>query len=442
MFTKIRLKNFKSFDDITFDISTSKKPKPLVVLYGKNGSGKSNVMSAFVFLSELLTTMDVRDRYENFLAHENELAQINDEKFTTMIRQQFLDGLRNMKNIIKDYKMIDSKDNISVEYEFAIGEKTGKYIIELDDEEIISEQLEFVLNKRKGNYFTCSRDSIVINSAIIKDNILMNSIKESARKYWGKHSMLAILSHERDDKSKKFIQNSFSENLYKLIENFMMMSGALLVGKRRWHSLATKFPIASRPVKGILSLDKEEELDRFTSIFTKVFNYTNKRIAKVYYKKTYLKNKIKYELFEKKYIAGKYIDIPFERESTGNLKLLDFFCHFINTVFGGVVILDEADAGIHELQFYGLIEKIKPYIQGQLIMSAHNTMLMELDDARRFVYVIDDDGESVKIRSISDYEKRTFANNNIRMRYLNDKYGGVPEKNNSIDFGLIFKELE
>ena len=150
MFTKIRLKNFKSFGDITFDISSNKTAKNLVVLYGKNGAGKSNIMSSFVFLKELMSTMDVRDRYEALLAHEDEYSKISDEKLSSMLRQRLLEGLRSIKIIIDDYKMIGSTDNMYVEYNFIIDGRQGKYAVELDESGIVEEELEFVLKKRRG----------------------------------------------------------------------------------------------------------------------------------------------------------------------------------------------------------------------------------------------------------------------------------------------------
>lgn len=441
MFTKIRLKNFKSFGDISFDISSNKTAKNLVVLYGKNGSGKSNIMSSFVFLNELMTTMAVRDRYEAFLAHEDEYPKISDEKISAIIRQSFLDGLRSIKKIIDDYKMVDSTENMYAEYNFVLDGKQGKYIVELDENGIVEEQLEFVLKKRRGIYFKCSSDGLVLNSNIITDNNLVSSIRDSVRKYWGKHTVLAILLHERKDKSKNFAENNFSDNLNLILDRFVSMSSSLLVGNRQWLGLCTKYPIAHEPLEGRISRKYEPELDKFARIFARVFYYTNPQISNVYYKKTYVNNDIDYELFETKRIAGKNIDISFSRESTGNCKLLDFFCRFINTTLDQVVVLDEADAGIHELQFQNLLKELQPYITGQLIMTAHNTLLMELENSRNFIYVIDDDGEQVKIRSISDYDKRTFKNNNIRNRYLSDQYGGLP-KNQGIDFGLLFKELK
>lgn len=440
MFTKIRVKNFKSFSDITFDISSNKMAKKLVVLYGKNGSGKSNIMSAFVFLKELMTTMDVRDKYEAFLAHEAEIQKFSDEKFAAMLRQNFIDGLRNIKKIIDDYKMIDSNENVYAEYDFEIDNKLGKYIIELDDNGIVEEKLEFVLNKRRGTYFKCSKDGFILNNSIIFDNNLISSIKENVHKYWGKHSVLAILIHEIDDKSEKFAENNISDNLNMLLQRFLLISGSLSVGQRRWLNLCSRYPIACQPISGKISIENEKELDKFTDVFTKIFYYTNPKISKIYYRKIYLNNEIEYELFERKMISGKYIDLSFERESTGNHKLLEFFCNFINATIGQVVILDEADAGIHELQFQNLLKELRTYISGQLIMTSHNTLLMELDNSKNFIYILDDASDQIKIRSINDYEKRTFKNNNIRNKYLNNQYGGIPT-NVNIDFELLFKEL-
>ena len=59
MFEYIRLKNFKSFGDIEFNLLDKKgNPKRLILLYGENGIGKSNLASAFFMLSETLRTMD------------------------------------------------------------------------------------------------------------------------------------------------------------------------------------------------------------------------------------------------------------------------------------------------------------------------------------------------------------------------------------------------
>ena len=49
MFEYIKLKNFKSFGNIEFNLSDRKGiPKNLIHVYGENGIGKSNLASAFI----------------------------------------------------------------------------------------------------------------------------------------------------------------------------------------------------------------------------------------------------------------------------------------------------------------------------------------------------------------------------------------------------------
>ena len=58
MFTCVKLKNFKSFNDITLDLTDkNNRPKSLVLIYGENGIGKSNLASAFyISCKRFLTT--------------------------------------------------------------------------------------------------------------------------------------------------------------------------------------------------------------------------------------------------------------------------------------------------------------------------------------------------------------------------------------------------
>ncbi len=67
MFTKIRMKNFYSFNDVTFDLSDGTNSyKSLAIVYGENGSGKTNLMSGLRIFIDLMRTMDVRDMMSKF----------------------------------------------------------------------------------------------------------------------------------------------------------------------------------------------------------------------------------------------------------------------------------------------------------------------------------------------------------------------------------------
>lgn len=431
MFTKITLENFRSFDHIVFDLTEKGNvPKHLAVLYGENGAGKSNLMSAFVLLPELTRTMDVRDAYERLLTRD---AIFQDEKMEKVMREQMRHSLRDMSAIIKDYRMIDCEDPIVAEYEFNINGNNGCYRVEFGQDEIVHERLEYVLNRRRGLYFDCSSDGILINDTVIqgtngKDFLV--DVKETAKRYWGKHSLLAILLYEMKDKSNAFGRDNVTENFNTVLREFRGLSCAVSMGNKSWEGLSSKLQVLKRPLQGHLSLRRETELDYASDFFTQLFTSVDLSVRKIFYKKEFHDNEIYYKLIEEKYIAGNYRRIDFERESAGNCQLLNISCYLLTACMGGVVILDEAEANIHDLLFQKLLEEIRPILKGQVIMTTHNTMLMEASFAREATYILSvdpDNPSDKKIRCISDYRKRTYAANNIRNKYLNCEYGGVPE---------------
>lgn len=431
MFTKITLENFRSFDHIVFDLTEKGNvPKHLAVLYGENGAGKSNLMSAFVLLPELTRTMDVRDAYERLLTRD---AIFQDEKMEKVMLEQMRHSLRDMSAIIKDYRMIDCEDPIVAEYEFNINGNNGCYRVEFGQDEIVHERLEYVLNRRRGLYFDCSSDGILINDTVIqgtngKDFLV--DVKETAKRYWGKHSLLAILLYEMKDKSNAFGRDNVTENFNTVLREFRGLSCAVSMGNKSWEGLSSKLQVLKRPLQGHLSLRRETELDYASDFFTQLFTSVDLSVRKIFYKKEFHDDEIYYKLIEEKYIAGNYRRIDFERESAGNCQLLNISCYLLTACMGGVVILDEAEANIHDLLFQKLLEEIRPILKGQVIMTTHNTMLMEASFAREATYILSvdpDNPSDKKIRCISDYRKRTYAANNIRNKYLNCEYGGVPE---------------
>lgn len=426
MFTKIRLKNFRTFDDIEFDLTTkSGAPKNLAIIYGENGVGKSNLTSAFVLLCELMATMDVRDMYEDLLTQK---AIFSNEKIQQDIRKQIIARLRDMHAIIDDCRMVDCDDSIIAEYEFSISGNAGKYYIELGENEIICEKLEYLLNKRRGVYFDCSKDSIRINSSIVKDKDLLSDIKATAKRYWGKHSMLAIISHELDDKSTAYGWDNISPNFDDVLSELGILSCSIGFATRKWNSLYAPFSVFEKATHGKIQIDKENQLDLAESIFSQFFSAINSNIRNVKYDRVYEEKYISYKLVVEKLIAGEYRKIDFARESAGNHQILRILCYMLTACVGGTVVLDEADSGIHDILFQKILQEIHPFIDGQIIMTTHNTLLMETDFARESTYILyEEDGGHKVIRSVTDYEKRTYMSNNIRNKYLSKEYRGVPE---------------
>ena len=440
MFTKVKLQNFRSFGELEFDLSIKNgAPKNLAMVFGENGAGKSNLMSAFVLLCELWSTMKVRDMYEELLNHK---AFFADEDIESMIRKQIKSDMRDMEAIVNDYRMVGNSNPIFAEYEFAIDGSVGKYCVKLQDDEIIYEKLEFLLNKRKGVYFECSREGLFINSGIVKSKEFYNDIKESAKRFWGKHSLFAIIYHELIDKSKAYGVDNISDNFNSVLGMVGTLSCYLKTGAKKLEKLVSNLTILANADKGTLPVSREIELDLAENIFSKFFSSINSDIRKVYYTRNYNDKFINYELMFEKIVAGEYRHIEFSRESTGNHQVLKVICYLLEAALGGTVIIDEADSGVHDYLFQKLFEEIRPYIKGQVVMTTHNTLLMEADFARDSTYILCESEEGYKeIKSISDYDRRTYFKNNIRKKYLDGEYGGLPNVIKT-DFSSIIQDIE
>ena len=157
MFTYVRLKNFKTFGDVTLDLCDKNgNPKKLVLIYGENGIGKSNLASAFFMLSETIRTMDVRDFLQSLL--ENKPDDISEDEFMEVFRTRFQD----IESLIKNNKMIESDENLYLEFGFEVNNKKGRYILEMDEKEIVYEFLEYVLLKNRGTCFEISKEKVFL----------------------------------------------------------------------------------------------------------------------------------------------------------------------------------------------------------------------------------------------------------------------------------------
>ena len=439
MFTSITLNSFRAFENLTFDLSSrNNNAKNIAIVYGENGAGKSNLMSAFVLLNELLNTMNVRDMIEEVL---NQKAVFSDENMERALKTQLVAGLRDIQAIIDDYRMVGSTEPIIAEYEFIINGYTGKYIIELGEHEIIHERLEYLISRRRGVYFDYSKSDAVINSNIVKDRDLLSDIKAATKRFWGKHSILAIILHEIRDKSSSFGWDNISDNFSDVLGELLTLSCFLGIGNRRWDKLSTPIGVLQNVTSGSISNTDERQLDVLETVLTRFFTAVNSDIKTTYYKRTYNDKRIEYELYFEKLISGEFRSIPFSKESTGYHQLLKTLCYIISACFGSTVVIDEVDSGIHDVLFQKVIAEIAPKIDGQLIMTTHNTLLMECEIARESTYILREvNGGHKEIRCVNEYEKRLYLNNNIRNKYLNNEYGGLPEVK-PINFDELLHEL-
>ena len=305
MFEYVRLKNFKSFGDVELNLlDRNNNPKKMVLIYGENGIGKTNLASAFFMLSESLRTMDVRDFWAALLSDES--VRLND---TEEIRKYFRARYKDIETLIKENKTVSSTEPMYMEFRFRvngksgryliemndsqINGKSGRYLIEMNDSQIIHERLEYILSQRRGVYYDIVPGKISISTKIFQDRKAYRTIKNSCDQFWGKHSLLAILLHESDDKADQYIKEKVGDNFDLLLHFFSRISCKIKFGSRLERGIIGLPPeIFGEYEKGEIDREDESLLDKTEQMLNAFFKLTYKDIVKAYYKRTYEEDSI------------------------------------------------------------------------------------------------------------------------------------------------------
>lgn len=440
MIRYVKLVNYKSLVNLCVDfMKTKTKSKNLVLIYGENGIGKSNFANSFYTLNETMRTMSSIEMFKKII----EKSEDKPNEYKNFIEKHIKDRFRDVKMIINDCKTLDSNGNMIMEYGFICNKKNGVYHIEMNNEEIVSEKLEYVINKNQTYFFDIDKNNIKINSSIFTDKNYYNEFLELIDKYWGKHSFLSILSYEIEDKKREYMNKKISKNLYAVLLYLKMMCTKIKGGNHsEFGIIGTYHNLMDDLEEGKISIKYEKELDKNEYLINEIFTTLYTDIKNVYYKRIIEDNYIKYKLFSKKMIYGKIMDVDFSLESTGTQNILTLVPYLISACEGQTVIIDELDTGIHDLLVKNLLECIARYVKGQLIITTHNTMLIDSSIPSENIYIFNANSKAEKeLIAITDFEGRIHKNNSPRKRYLNGVYGGIPMFTD-IDFEELIENLK
>lgn len=437
MFTFLKVKNFQSLVDLEVNLMKTKtKPKKLVIVYGENGVGKTNFVKIFHMLRLSTRTMSVKDiirkvKLDNFNNDEK-------ENFFEFIKTHYCDT----EDIIKQFKTIDSYENMSLEFEFIIKNKKGRYYIEYNNNEIVSESLDFVLNSNQTNLYTVINGNIKINENIFKDKEYKNYFKKQLLSYWGKHSFLSILNNETEEKTKNFISKNIDKSIVNILYFLKFLNISVSENYMDFGSYKQLYKIDNL-LTGEISKSDESALNKIENVLSTIFTSLYSDIKNVFYEKKYLNDKISYRLCLKKLIYGNLINIDFKIESTGTINILRIIPYILLAAQGEVVIIDEFDTGIHDVLVEKLIINIKDYLKGQLIITTHNTILLESELKKEDIYLFNVNyNAEKKLISLTEFGERNHKNFNMRKRYISGLYNGIPFVS-EIDFDeLVFSLRE
>lgn len=394
-------------------------------IYGANGAGKSNLISAMSLLREIV-------RYDlSSIVNPGELRFIFSNEF---------------KN-----------KSIELAVEFSINEKILYYYIEFNNERIISERLSQSLKTHDESIFERNTNinseiDITFNQKYISEKITPEfkdaiirilrpeqSLLRLLGKYYPSYSGAISTAYFWFDKCFIVVEpNSTSDNLPHLLHSnpdFLKM-------------VNEKLPLLKTGVDNIVINVEELVSQEAQTLYKSEIEQakkapgvpigTNKTaydgIANIVYEndKLYIKH-----LSPQHRLADGHIEsTPYAFESEGTRRLIELMPIFYllrnpNKVF----VIDEIECSIHPIMIKELMHAISDssIIKGQLIFTTHESCLLDQRIFRpdEIWFAQKDTDQATQLYPLSDFNIHNTAN--IENGYLQGRYGGIPFLSNIND---------
>lgn len=360
------------------------------VIYGANGSGKSNFIDAIAFVKNLVSNsinhqpgqgiLQVPHKLEGYERKSNYKIQF----VVDGIRYAFGFSLRNML-VVEEYL-----------YYFPNGRQTK--VFERDGE-------EYSAGRNFRNRFNSCKDVLKPNRLMLSCAANFSSVDEVTAAY-------------RFFNDELVIYNSGNQ------ENWMNYSLHQINTNEKVKATVLKFLDAlGTGIKDIYVDIKKEDLD--VSHLPPFLSDEFKKIL-LQEKIDAISAKVLYEGFETDLIS---------EESTGIKKLFGILCPFIDIIANGkVLVCDELESNLHESLLFGLVKQFvntrgsKP---AQLIFTTHETGLLNLDLFRRdqiWFTEIKLADRSTDLFSLTEI-KNVRKDENFGKGYIAGKYGAIPMLN-------------
>lgn len=358
------------------------RPHGYAAVFGRNGSGKTNLVQAFRFLLDSTGTLS-RDG--------GPLP-------------------------VRESRMLGAEGNMRLGFTFLLGGADAVYSMEFGDgDEIVRESLDIPGDGGAENLFTLSREADGSVSAGFRGSFFGNAEAEASlgsriADQWGPHTLLSILRHGRSGMEPAICTEAF-EALRCLDSVRVCLEG----------ENGVPFDLES----GTVGTDMGRMLDAYEGAIAKLLIRTSLDIRDAHYETEVDGDRIRYRLFLERRINGMYRDVEASGESLGTRKLIRLLPYLMDLARGRTVIVDGIDAGIHPELSYLMLDEILGSGKGQLIMTSHNTrLLLELDPEK--AYVINqgfmDAKTVVPIASVGGSD----AEGDNEERYHNGVFGDIP----------------
>lgn len=360
------------------------------VIYGANGSGKSNFVDAIQFVRNLVTNSINHQPGQGILQNPHKLSGADAESkyaiqfVTNGIRYAFGFTLKHLL-VIDEYL-----------YYFPSGRQVKIYER--------NEETFFAGNKFKNRFETC-RDVLKPNRLLLSCAANFSNVDEVAQAFSFFRDELVIYRGLGTDNWMEYSLEQINANpaMKKVVLTFLQSLGT---GIKDIKVKIDKANMQASDLPPFLA-------DEFKAML--LSNPINKIDAKVVYSN-----------FE--------TDLMTE-ESVGVRKLFEMLCPFVDIIIKGkVLICDELEASLHESILHGLVNlfrQLKSEKFAQLIFTTHDTSILDLDLFRRdqvWFTEISQDSRATELYSLAEI-KNVRKGENVGKGYIMGKYGAIPMLN-------------
>lgn len=388
-----------SFEDKTEEIAGVRVLKSAVI-YGANGSGKSNIIDAISFVKNLVMYSITYQPGQGIRQVPHKLKGLGSESFYQIhfvikgIRYVYGFSLKNM--LVKEEYL----------YYFPNGRQAK--IFERQDE-------EFSLGSKFRGRFNACKDVLKPNRLLLSCAANFTTVEEIADAFSFFCNELVIYGAANQ-------KNWMNYSLYQMNTNKKIKNAVI--------SFMRDLGMGVKDIE--VSIDKKKmesfELPPFLSEEFKRKLLETKVDA--------ISAKVVYEKFE--------IDL-IQDESTGVQKMFGLLCPLMDIIVNGkVLICDELEASLHESLVFELLKKFmntKTEKFAQIIFTTHETGLLSLDLFRRDqIWFTEMEGVEryTDLYSLSEI-KNVRKDDNFGKGYITGKYGAIPMLN--LDFANLVSKL-
>lgn len=426
MLLRITFQNMLSFyEKTTFDMFPNPKREifanhintnekiPLLkhaLIYGANGSGKSNFvkvlqfLKSFVTIDNFLNIIDLNEFVFQLVRTNKEPMKIEIEFFTKgnyYIYQ--LEIQRSQKNNIKERLLLSG---LGEQDDSLVFERFGDVVSPTTDNKLSTD----LLKKNNGSSIICLNTKYpVINEKHIQvvhdwflndfDIITINS------------QTPFLIDMMSSDKQLLDYANTLLSSLH--------ITDSLKVGEtpvKKWMSNKKN---ASELQQMLLKnpISEHTGLTSFSNNRNN-FNITMKNGEQI----------VQEFLFEQLGIGGYKKKMNIASQSDGTVRLLTLIPALYYASKGKVVVIDEVENSMHPNLIYNLLKYFfNSESKGQLICTTHLTLFQDQQDLIRpdELWKVEKENGNSKMHSFNDYKIHNTMN--IEKGYLEGRYGGVPQ---------------